>query len=30
MNNRTKNVLRNEAVILNYIGGDPISFGLSN
>ena len=28
--NKTKNALHNEAVILNYIGGDPISHGLSN
>ena len=27
---KTKNVLHNEAVILNDIGGDPISHGLSN
>ena len=30
INNKTKNALHNEAVILNYIGGDPISHGLSN
>ena len=28
--NKTKNALHNETVILNYIGGDPISQGLSN
>ena len=28
--NETKNALYNEAVILNYIGGDPFSHGLSN
>ena len=26
----TKNALHNEMVILNYIGGNPISHGLSN
>ena len=30
INNKTMNALHNEAVILNYIGGDPISHGLSN
>ena len=29
-NNKTKNALHNEAVILNNIGDDPISHGLSN
>ena len=29
-NNETKNVLHNDSVILNSIGGDPISHGLSN
>ena len=29
-NNKTKNALHNEKVILNYIGGDPIIHGLSN
>ena len=28
--NKTKNALHNEAVTLNYIGGDPISYDLSN
>ena len=28
--NKTKNALHKETVILNYIGGDPISHGLSN
>ena len=28
--NETKNALHNKVVILNYIGGDPISHGLSN
>ena len=28
--NKTKNVLHNETVILNYIDGDPISHSLSN
>ena len=28
--NKTKNALHNETVILNYIGGDPISRSLSN
>ena len=28
--NKTKNALHKEAVISNYIGGDPISHGLSN
>ena len=30
INNKTKNALNSEAVILNYIGGDPISHRLSN
>ena len=30
INNKTKNALHDEAVILNYIGSDPISHGLSN
>ena len=30
INNKTKNTLHNEGVILNYIGVDPISHGLSN
>ena len=30
INNKTKNALNNMTVILNYIGGDPISHGLSN
>ena len=30
INNKTKNALHNEVVISNYIGGDPISHGLSN
>ena len=30
INNKTKNALHNDAVILNYIGRDPISHGLSN
>ena len=29
-NNETRNALHNETVILNYIGGDPISHSLSN
>ena len=29
-NNKAKNALHNEAVILNYISGDPISHDLSN
>ena len=28
--NKTKNVLLDETVILNYIGGEPISHSLSN
>ena len=28
--NKTKNALRNETVILNYIDGEPISHSLSN
>ena len=28
--NDTKNALHKETVILNYIGGDPISYNLSN
>ena len=28
--NKTKNPLHKEAVILNYIGSDPISYSLSN
>ena len=28
--NKTMNALHNETVILNYIGGDPISHGLRN
>ena len=28
--NEIKNALHNETVILNYVGGDPISHGLSN
>ena len=30
INNKTKNALHSEAIILNYIGGDPNSHGLSN
>ena len=30
INTKAKNALRNETVILNYIGGDAISDGLSN
>ena len=30
MNNKTENALHNEAVILDYIDGDPISHGLIN
>ena len=30
INNKTKNALHNEAVILNYISGEPMSHGLSN
>ena len=30
INIKTKNALHNEAVILNYIGGDPNSHGVSN
>ena len=30
INNKTKNALHVETIILNYIGGDPISHGLSN
>ena len=29
-NDKTKNTFHNETVILNYIGGDPISHSLSN
>ena len=29
INNKTENALHKETVILNYIGGDPISHGLS-
>ena len=29
-NNKTKNIHNDETVILNYIGGDPISRNLSN
>ena len=28
--NKTKNALHSEMIILNYIGGDPISHSLSN
>ena len=30
INNKIKNGLHNEVVILNYIGGDPISHSLIN
>ena len=30
INNKTKNALHNKSVILNYIGGDPLSHSLSN